>query len=126
MARRGKGQKVQAASGQEYGQRVAQEESQEVVPLHREPTVRPGGMGSLVRPTERPNEALTAGAPIGPGPGPGALPQKRPAAEQEMSVRLAAYLPILETKAAQPDASANFRMFVRRVRHLASDAVGVF
>jgi hypothetical protein len=43
-----------------------------------------------------------------------------------MSVRLAAYLPILETKAAQPDASANFRMFVRRVRHLASDAVGVF
>ena len=126
MPRKGVGQKVKVAPGQTYGKGVAQEESQQAIPLHQEPTVRPGGMGSLIRPTERPNEALTAGAPIGPGPGPGALPQKRPAAEQEMSVRLAAYLPILETKAAQPDASANFRMFVRRVRHLASDAVGVF
>jgi hypothetical protein len=37
-----------------------------------------------------------------------------------MSAQLAAYIPILETKAAQPDASANFRMFVRRVRALAA------
>jgi hypothetical protein len=31
----------------------------------------PGAMGPLTRPTERPNEPLTAGASFGPGPTPG-------------------------------------------------------
>jgi hypothetical protein len=35
----------------------------------------PGGAGDLHRPTERPGEPVTAGAPIGAGPGPEALPQ---------------------------------------------------
>jgi hypothetical protein len=45
-------------------------------------------------------------------------------AVEELSERLRTYLPILETKAAQPDASANFRMFVRRVRALAARSPG--
>jgi hypothetical protein len=32
-------------------------------------------MGDLHRPTERPSEPVTAGAPIGAGPGPEAIPQ---------------------------------------------------
>src|SRR5205823_1455053 len=35
----------------------------------------PGGAGDLHRPTERPDEPVTAGAPIGAGPGPEAIPQ---------------------------------------------------
>lgn len=128
MPRKGKGQKVAAAAGQTYGKRVEQERSQEAVPLHREPPlprVRPGGMGALTRPTERPGEPITAGAPVGPGPGPDSLPRPVPAGASPLSAQLAAYLPILETRAAQPDASANFRMFVRRVRVLAAGSSGV-
>lgn len=33
----------------------------------------PGGAGPLLRPTERPGEPITAGMPIGPGPGKEAL-----------------------------------------------------
>ncbi len=51
-----------------------------------------------------------------------AQPQQR--AGDELSQRLAVYLPILETKAAQTDATANFRMFVRRVRILAAKSPG--
>ena len=123
MPRKGKGQKVAAAKGQTYGKRVEQERSQEAVPMHRaappRPRVAPGQMGAFVRPTERPGEPMTAGAPVGPGPGPRRVepPAK---VDETMSAQLAAYIPILETKAAQPDASANFRMFVRRVRALAA------
>lgn len=35
----------------------------------------PGGMGALNRPTELPAQPVTHGAPVGPGPGPEALPQ---------------------------------------------------
>ena len=35
----------------------------------------PGAAGPLHRPTERPSEPVTAGAPVGPGPGPEAVPQ---------------------------------------------------
>lgn len=42
-------------------------------PPGAEPPPMPGGAGSLLRPTERPNEPVTAGMPIGPGPGTEAL-----------------------------------------------------
>lgn len=128
MPRKGKGQRVSAAKGQTYGKRVEQERSQEAVPLHREPPVprvAPGGFGALTRPTERPGEPITAGASVGPGPGPGALPRPVPPGPAPMTAELAAYIPMLETRAAQPDASANFRMFVRRVRELAARSPGV-
>jgi hypothetical protein len=37
------------------------------------PFLPPGSLGSLERPTERPDEPVTAGAAGGPGPGPEAL-----------------------------------------------------
>tara|TARA_R100000808_G_scaffold4752_2_gene15044 strand:+ start:3983 stop:4384 length:402 start_codon:yes stop_codon:yes gene_type:complete len=128
MPRKGKGQKVSVASGQTYGKRAVQEEAQRAVPMARSedlaprPSVRPGGFGGVTRPTERPRQPLTAGAPVGPGGGPEMLvgPQRVP--DEEVSERLVSYLPILETKAAQPDSTANFRMFVRRVRALVSRA----
>lgn len=39
------------------------------------PPIPPGAFGDIHRPTERPTEPVTAGAPVGPGPGPAAIPQ---------------------------------------------------
>jgi hypothetical protein len=126
MPRKGKGQKVTAAPGQTYGNVAAQEQAQQVVPLPQQPVpvMAPGSQGGLTRPTEQPRQPITAGAPVGPGGGPEMLAQPANPAGDELSERLAAFLPILETKAAQPEASANFRMFVRRVRHLAARTPG--
>lgn len=41
----------------------------------QQPGPLPGAAGDLHRPTERPGEPVTAGSPLGAGPGPEALPQ---------------------------------------------------
>jgi hypothetical protein len=61
MPRKGKGQKVQAATGQQYGEAKAQEDAQAVVPLATMPTpprARPAENGPLRRPSERPQEPI--------------------------------------------------------------------
>ena len=73
-----------AATGQAYGQASAQLAAQKAVPMGAAPTdappapptqqgppIAPGSLGPLTRPTDRPNEPLTAGASFGPGPTPG-------------------------------------------------------
>lgn len=54
-----------APPGQPYGQRKAQIEAQQAIPLPAPPR--------LDRPTENPDEPITAGLPVGPGPGPEAV-----------------------------------------------------
>lgn len=44
----------------------------------------PGAGGAFTRPTERPNEPLTAGMPTGPGPGPEVLPSHASTAADEL------------------------------------------
>lgn len=69
---------IQAATGQTYGEAGKQIAAQRAVPMGASPTDAqgqpqrsvPGTLGSLTRPTERPNEPITAGAPFGAGPGP--------------------------------------------------------
>ena len=39
-------------------------------PTDQAPQMAPGGLGNLMRPTERPAEPVTAGASFGPGPTP--------------------------------------------------------
>lgn len=68
----------QAAKGQGYGEAGKQLASQQVVPMAPPPTVAgsapsavaPGSLGAFNRPSERPNEPLTAGASFGAGPTP--------------------------------------------------------
>jgi hypothetical protein len=60
------------ATGQTYGKATEQMQSQEAVPMASAPTdtpprVAPGSMGAFNRPTERPDEPVTAGASFGPG-----------------------------------------------------------
>jgi hypothetical protein len=76
---------IKAASGQPYGVRKQQEEAQRAQPLPAAATpdfagllqaaeaFNPGERLPLDRPTERPEEPLTAGLPSGPGPGPEVL-----------------------------------------------------
>ena len=64
-----------AVPGQTYGEAGAQMAAQRAVPMGAPaapaapsaPTSTPGQYGPLDRPTERPNEPVTAGAPFGPG-----------------------------------------------------------
>lgn len=67
---------IQAATGQTYGKATEQINAQRAVPMGASPTAAPtqaprpmpGSLGDLTRPTERPNEPITAGADFGPGP----------------------------------------------------------
>jgi hypothetical protein len=65
---------IQAATGQTYGKATEQMNAQRAVPMGAPPTEVqrpvPGTLGSLTRPTERPMEPITAGAPFGAGPSP--------------------------------------------------------
>lgn len=62
-----------APTGQTYGQATQQMQAQKAVPMGSAPTdvqpqrVAPGSMGAFNRPTERPDEPVTAGASFGPG-----------------------------------------------------------
>ncbi len=70
---------TKAAPGQTYGEAGKQIAAQQQVPMAASPQPavappqtaverpRPGQFGPLDRPTERPDEPLTAGAPFGPG-----------------------------------------------------------
>lgn len=66
---------VTAAPGQTYGEAGAQRAAQQAVPMGtpQAPVVAPGSLGPLDRPTERPLEPITAGNPMGAGPGAEAL-----------------------------------------------------
>lgn len=81
-------QPVRVATGQAYGVAGAQAASQQAVPLPQTPppAVAPQSaheaaaafampaFGAFDRPTERPDEPLTHGAPVGPGAGPEIMP----------------------------------------------------
>lgn len=76
-----------AAKGQTYGKATRQMQAQAAVPVAAPPTdvlqapkqyVRPGTLGAFGRPTEFPDEPITAGASFGPGETPlqaGTLPR---------------------------------------------------
>lgn len=66
---------VGTGDDREWGARQADEQAQEAVPMAgpRQPPTLPGAMGPLNRPTEMPDQPITAGLPSGPGPGPEAL-----------------------------------------------------
>lgn len=65
----------QVVPGQTYGKATQQMNAQRAVPMGKSPTDTqpvqrpvPGTIGKLTRPSERPGEPITAGAPFGPGP----------------------------------------------------------
>lgn len=105
-------QPVRTAPGQTYGTQAAQAEAQRVNPL---PQQQPIQLPGFSRPTERPAEPVTAGAPIGAGPGPEAVPQVGPGEWPDLE-RVRAMLPALEYMANRPGVSQATRNYVRQIR----------
>lgn len=128
-------QPVQTTSGGVYGSVAEQEAQQAAQPLQnasgataamgaQEPSVYPGDLGAFDRPTDRPDEPVTQGIPIGAGAGPEALQPGGPSfdldsANAEDIAAMADQLPTLETLASMPGSSAGMRNFVRRLRSAA-------
>ena len=79
---------IQAATGQTYGKATEQMNAQRAVPMGTPPTEVqrpvPGTLGSLTRPTERPAEPITAGAPFGAGPSPVAAGIPQPSGDNAL------------------------------------------
>jgi hypothetical protein len=73
-----------AAPGQTYGEAGAQKAAQRAVPMGASaptapPSATPGQYGPFDRATERPQEPVTTGNPLGAGAGPEVLPAPLPA-----------------------------------------------
>lgn len=113
---------ITASPGGAYGDRIASVRSQQAIPMAPAPQAPGGGGGPvppnappavapspgppptpLDAPTQRPNEPVTAGLPIGPGPGPEALGANmvpNPQTLGELLDRLAQQNPDLATLAS--------------------------
>lgn len=67
-------------------------------------------------PTQRPDEPVTAGNPLGPGPGPRQLSSNLTNMSRREVQQIASYLPSLEAVANSDAATDSFRRFVRYLR----------
>lgn len=112
----------------EYGSGVENAANKAGAPLARTADVR-GARASEVRaaaqeavtplyaPTQRPEEPITSGIPMGAGPGPEVLGMNQPSADTDADrQKLLSYLPALETIAQSPSSSQSFRNYVRLLR----------
>lgn len=122
LSRRTDGGPVQGAkemaAGGKYGERKDLMELQQGAPMQGNPTPSMPAptiatprqpVTNLFAPTERPDEPLTAGAPVGPGRTP----------QQEVTgryVTVSKYLPALEDMAVSPDAPVSFKNFLQYVK----------
>jgi hypothetical protein len=108
MPRKGKGQKIQTASGQEYGAAKAQEDAQREMPLPEMPPanqIPPGSMGDLLRPSERPDEAVTT------------MPKSMPTQPMEspFSEKIARIIPTLLPLADSPYVGDDTRQIINKM-----------
>ncbi len=111
MPRRGQGQKVQTATGQQYGQAKAQEEAQALTPLPNirqpAPPLMAPGQSPFGRATERPDESVMAPAtPL----------QQQAMKPDEQRAKVMAVLPALEEMSSSPYSSPHLRNTVRRLK----------
>ena len=129
---------VEAAPNQGYGVAAAQRAAQQAIPMGapaapgpgggslapagaaptpqaqpQAPLAVPGGNGALSRPTERPNEPVTHGLPMGPGGGPEALTGIGAAARQNV-VGQGTLTNLLTNLAAAPNASSAIKDLAAR------------
>ena len=116
MPRRGQGQRVQTAQGQQYGQAKEQEEAQRIISLPqmeqpKMPQQRPGA-AAFARPSERPNEAVTA--QIGER-------EMQDAASPQRRFDAMRALIAMEPLASVPGASPHLRNTVRKLKAFVGD-----
>jgi hypothetical protein len=121
LSRRTDGGPIQGAKeiagGGKYGERKALADMQSGAPMQGNPvpnvpapsvaTQPRQQLTNLFAPTERPNEPVTAGAPVGPGRTP------EPVGRYAMIEK---YMPELEALASQPDAPDAFKIFMGLIK----------
>lgn len=134
LSRRTDSQPVRNPGGMAYGENADFADLQSSAPMAKAASVTPNtGQGSAAAngaptltpfgaPTERPDEPLTEGNPMGPGAGPGVLSvpaggDNTAALEADRAV-IASHLPALLRMAEKDNAPEGFRMFVRHLRNL--------
>lgn len=131
LARRTDGrQPVREMTGLPYGENSDFMDLQSSAPMAEAATPTPAmkagsaaGLGAqlpvgLSAPTQRPDEPVTAGAPVGPGAGPDILTHQTGAAGAAADMAaFKPWLPMLQRAASQPDVSPRFVQFVRAVRN---------
>jgi hypothetical protein len=126
---------AQAVPNQPYGVAAAQRAAAQAIPMGQpplgaaptqtppqaqpqaptQPLAVPGGNGPLSRPTERPNEPVTHGLPMGPGAGPEAL-QGVGAAARQGAVEQGTLTHLLTSLAAQPNATSAIKDLAARAQ----------
>ena len=111
-----------------YGEGVETKAIQQGAPMAQTPDVRAARASEvraaaeqvpvtpLFAPSQRPDEPITAGIPMGAGPGPEVLGINNNLDTQEDKDRMISYLPALEVMAASPNSSQAFRNYVRMLR----------
>lgn len=107
-----------------YGEQATYRQDQAGAPMAKAPTVakgppQPSADLSRVVPfgadSQRPTEAVTAGAALGPGPGPEAL--GLPTDETDPGIAyMRGLIPMLEISANLPNSTFGLRQFVRYLR----------
>lgn len=101
----------------QYGERADLRAVQGGAPLAGQPVADPrAGIVPLNAPTQRPDEPVTAGSPVGPGVGPAAAGIETRSPDQQDAQSLARILPLLEFAANLPDANPSSRTLVRQIR----------
>jgi hypothetical protein len=114
----GAGQPQQRLANAAYGEQKAFGEIQAGAEMAQSERAPMPQVTPLSAPTERPDEPVTAGAPMGPGPGPEAMGMSMGIKGQSSmdAKELAKYMPSLERTAKAPGAPASFVRFVRYLR----------
>ena len=114
----GAGQPQQRLANAAYGEQKAFGEIQAGASMAQSERPPMPQVTPLSAPTERPDEPVTAGAPMGPGPGMEALGMSEDIKQQSGmdAMQLATYLPALEETARIPGTPPSFIRFVRYLR----------
>ena len=112
-----------------YGEGVETKAIQQGAPMARTPDVRAARASEvraaaeqvpvtpLFAPSQRPDEPITTGIPMGAGLGPEILGMNAPSIDTDSDrQRLLSYLPALEALAQSPGSSQAFRNYVRIIR----------
>lgn len=116
------GQPARYISGLPYGQGQETMAQQTAAPMAATPKGAPmnlagamgGGINTLFSDTDRPDEPVTAGASVGPGPGPEVLPRGLAGdiRDQENLEIVAKYIPALVDASRIPGAPDSYKRFV--------------
>ena len=115
-------QAAKYVSGLPYGEGQALMATQSAAPMAAAPVAMttPAPIVPFNAPLQRPEEPVTAGVDVGPGPGMASLGlgQQDMAADQEFRAQIASYMPVLLAVASRPSTSPETRNVIRQLREM--------